>query len=137
MSTIRTASSADIEAVLGFWEHATTEPSSTDDVGSLDLLLATSPEALLLALDEDVIIGTVIVGWDGWRGAMYRLAVARSHRRRGVATALVDEGERRLHAHGAKRLHLIVADHEIPARDFWTSAGYEPTAQLRFVKILD
>ena len=42
--------------------------------------------------------GTVIASWDGWRGAMYRLAVLPSLRRRGIAAALVDEGERRLQA---------------------------------------
>ena len=75
--------------------------------------------------------------WDGWRGALYRLAVAPSHRRRGIATALVDEAEQYLHVHGVRRMHLIVSTAGGPAAvDFWKSARYEPTDQLRMVKDL-
>jgi ribosomal protein S18 acetylase RimI-like enzyme len=133
---IRTATSADIDAVLAFWRDAT-EPSSTDDAASLAGLLAHAPDAVVLAIEQATIVGTVIVGWDGWRGAMYRIAVAPSYLRRGIATSLVVEGERRLRAHGAKRLHMIVAHDEEAPRGFWTAVGYEPTEQLRFVKDFD
>ena len=137
VATIRSATNADIDAVLAFWRDATTEPSSTDDAASLTDLLAHAPDALVLAVEHDAIVGTVIVGWDGWRGALYRLAVAPSHRRSGVATALVEEGERRLRAQGAKRLHIIVDPDQEPGALFWTSAGYEPTDQSRFVKTFE
>ena len=78
---IRIATTADIDAVLVFWRDAT-DPSSTDDAASLAALLARFPDAMVLAVDQEVIVGTVIVGWDGWRGAMYRIAVAPADRRR-------------------------------------------------------
>jgi ribosomal protein S18 acetylase RimI-like enzyme len=131
---IRSGQRRDIEAVLAFWRDATTEPSSTDDAASLANLIDHASDALVLAVDGDVIVGTLIVGWDGWRGTMYRLAVAPEQRRRRIASALVGEGERRLTAHGAQRLHLIVAPDQEPARRFWSSAGYDTTDQLRFVK---
>ena len=43
----------------------------------------------------------MIVGWDGWRGSMYRIAVLPARRREGIGRALVAEGERRLRAWGA------------------------------------
>lgn len=137
MPTIRSATAADIEPVLSFWIDATTEPSTTDDVASVGRLLEHAPDALVLAVEQDAIVGTVIVGWDGWRGTLYRLAVAPSHRRTGVATALVDEAQRRLRALGAQRLHLIVAHDQEGARSFWSSANYASTDQVRFVKVLD
>ena len=133
---IRTATTSDIDAVLAFWRDAT-EPSTTDDAASVAALLAHAPDAILLAVEREAIVGTVIVGWDGWRGAMYRIAVAPSQRRRGIATSLVAEGERRLHEYGAKRLHMIVDPDDEAPRGFWTAVGYEPTAQLRFVKDFD
>jgi ribosomal protein S18 acetylase RimI-like enzyme len=135
MVTIRTGSITDIEAVLGLW-RATTDSSLTDDAGSVARLLARAPDALLLATDHDVLVGTVIVTWDGWRGAMYRLAAIPSQGRRGIATKLVAEGERRLQAYGARRLHMIVAADAVDAQAFWTAAGYEPSDQLRYVKNL-
>ena len=134
MPTIRSGASTDIELVLAFWRHATTEPSSTDDASSVEGLLEHAPDALIVAVEGNAIIGTVIVGWDGWRGGLYRPAVSPTHRRRGVATALVAEAERRLREQGAVRLHLIVASDQEPARKFWNAAGYDLTDQLRFVK---
>jgi ribosomal protein S18 acetylase RimI-like enzyme len=135
MITLRPGARGDIEAVLAFWREATAEPSTTDDADGLDGLLARSPGALLLALDDDVLVGTIIAGWDGWRGTLYRLAVLPSHRRHGVATMLVTEAERLLRDQGARRLHLIAsrAGGET-AESFWSSALYEPTDQVRFVK---
>ncbi len=136
MITLRPGTRADIDAVLAFWLDATAEPSTTDDAAGLEGLLERSPGALILALDGDAIVGTVVAGWDGWRGSLYRLAVQPSYRRRGIATRLVTEAEQLLRDHGVRRMHLIAsrAGGEV-AESFWLSARYEPTDQVRFVKI--
>jgi len=137
MIALQAATADDIPTVLSFWAAATAEPSSTDDVAGIERLLADSPGALIVATEDDTIVGTVIAGWDGWRGTLYRLAVAPEHRRQGIATALVREAEQRLHAHGVRRMHLIVSTAGDPAAvDFWRSTRYEPTDQLRMVKDL-
>ena len=137
MIALRTATTDDVAEILAFWTDATAEPSSTDDVAGVEHLLAHAPGALIVAVDGGTIVGTVIAGWDGWRGTLYRLAVAPSHRRRGIASALVDDAEQHLHACGARRMHLIVSTAGGPtAVDFWAAARYEPTDQLRMVKDL-
>jgi len=134
MVTIRTATDADIDAVLGFWAVATTVASTTDDVAGVRQLLAHDPDSLTLAFDGDTLVGTVIVGWDGWRATMYRLAVREDHRRAGIALQLVRAGEQRLRRLGARRLHVIVEPTEPTARAFWEAAGYASLEQLRMVK---
>jgi ribosomal protein S18 acetylase RimI-like enzyme len=135
MITLRTGTRGDIDAVLAFWLEATAEPSTTDDARGLEGLLERSPGALILAVDGDAIVGTIVAGWDGWRGALYRLAVLPSHRRRGIATTLVAEAEQALRDQGARRMHLIASRAGgDTAESFWISARYEPTDQVRFVK---
>src|SRR6266849_5287173 len=56
---------------------------------------------LLSKDDRGRIIGTVMGGWDGWRGWIYKLAVAEEERRKGVATQLLNEIDSRLHNAGA------------------------------------
>jgi ribosomal protein S18 acetylase RimI-like enzyme len=99
-------------------------------------LLGVDPESLLLAIaDDGAVVGTVVAGWDGWRGTMYRLAVLPALRRQGIARQLVEEGERRLQALGARRFHLIVVAGVAPAQAFWAAAGYEQQQdRLRYVK---
>jgi ribosomal protein S18 acetylase RimI-like enzyme len=133
MVTFSTGRSADVPEVLAFWSDATTVASATDDVEGLEALFAFDGAALI----REEVVGTLVTGWDGWRASMYRLAVAPTHRRQGIGSMLVAEGEARLRALGARRFHLIVQEGEAPARAFWSAAGYEPTDQLRFVKTID
>ena len=124
--------------VLELWRRAEASASSTESPEDVGGLLLRDPEALLLAETADgKIVGSLIVGWDGWRGTFYRLAVDQSQRRRGLAGALVRAGEERLRTLGAHRLNAIVESHEPDAMAFWAAAGYElQTSRSRFVKNL-
>ncbi|HVX33566.1 MAG TPA: GNAT family N-acetyltransferase [Solirubrobacterales bacterium] len=134
---LRTGRVDDVEAVLDLWRRAEASPSSTESAADLRGLLVRDPEALIVAVDGTEIVGTLIVGWDGWRATFYRLAVDPAHRRHGLATALVRSGEERLRALGAKRLNAIAESHKPAAMGFWASAGYElQTSRSRFVKNL-
>jgi ribosomal protein S18 acetylase RimI-like enzyme len=137
MVDIRTATVEDIDAVLALWKSATTVTSATDDAAGVEALLKCAPDGLVLAFDGDALVGTVIALFDGWRGAMYRLAVIPSHRRLGIATRLVDGGERQLRERGARRLHMVIAPDEPPAAAFWHHMGYDEHAGAkRFTKSL-
>lgn len=135
--SVRAGTSADVDGVLAFWRTATSVPSTTDDPEALGALLERDPSALVLAEADGHLVGTAIVAWDGWRGAIYRLAVAPGARRRGVARSLVVAAERRLRGLGARRAAVtVVTDHE-HATGFWEAMGYVHDARMaRFVKQL-
>jgi ribosomal protein S18 acetylase RimI-like enzyme len=136
-SPIRTGRLDDVEATLDLWRRAEASPSPTESVEDLRGLLERDPEALLLADAGGEIVGSLIVGWDGWRAGFYRLAVDPVYRRHGLATALVHAGEERFRSLGAKRLNAIAESHKPAAMAFWASAGYEEqSSRSRFVKNL-
>ncbi len=133
--TIRQAGVGDIGAVLALWRDADAEPSHTDDQESLEELIAHDSAALMVAESDRVIVGTVMAGWDGWRGSIYRLAVAPSHRRAGLGRRLVRAAEHRLSAVGTSRLQAIVVETDVQAAGFWRASGWEQQDErLRFVK---
>ena len=133
--TIRSAGEKDIASVLDLWVVAGSVPSVSDSPDGLARLLVVDPRALLVAERGGVLVGSLIAAWDGWRGSFYRLAVSPEHRRKGLATMLLREGERRLRERGAVRLTAIVADHEAGAMAFWRAAGYERQQhRTRFVR---
>ncbi|HYM54099.1 MAG TPA: GNAT family N-acetyltransferase [Solirubrobacteraceae bacterium] len=136
--TIRSATEQGIDAVLSLWDTAGGPPSVTDTREGLRRLMATDREALLVAQADGIVAGSLIAAWDGWRGSFYRLAVHPDRRRRGIATALLREGERRLRARGAVRLTAIVADDDPGALGFWEAAGYVRQAnRTRFVRLVE
>jgi ribosomal protein S18 acetylase RimI-like enzyme len=135
--TIREATPEDFQAVLELWPRSAYGASPTDDDDAVAALLGRDPGALLVALDGDRIIGTIIVGWDGWRGSLYRLAVLDAYRRRGVGTMLVGEAELRLQALGARRIGALVEIDNDRGRAFWAAQEYAVAdSQTRYVKDL-
>jgi ribosomal protein S18 acetylase RimI-like enzyme len=137
-ATIRPARIEECPLVLDLWRRAGAIPSPTDTIEDLQRLVTQLPGRLLVAESDGVVVGTVIAGWDGWRGTIYRLAVLPEHRRRGIAAALVRDAARRLGAAGAKRLSILVERHDEQALAFWDSLaaqGYERDPRmLRFIK---
>jgi ribosomal protein S18 acetylase RimI-like enzyme len=133
--TIRPGQISDVESVLQLWSTAGAEPSHTDDAASLTALIRRDPSALIVAEDGSSIVGSVIAGWDGWRGSVYRLVVASSHRRLGLGRRMLDHAEERLSADGAVRLQAIVVETEPQAVGFWHASGWEQQVhRFRFVK---
>lgn len=133
--TLRPAERHELPAVLALWKDADAEPTLTDDEPSLARLLARDPGALVLALEDGRLVGTVIAAWDGWRGTLYRLAVAPGCRRRGIASRLVAHAERRLRGLGAARLQATVVASDAGATSFWRAGGWSENAdRLRFTR---
>jgi ribosomal protein S18 acetylase RimI-like enzyme len=118
---IRPCRPEECPAVLGLWRDAEAVPSATDTPAELARVVRDNGDLFLVAEADGRLVGTVIGGWDGWRGNVYRLAVLPSHRRRGIARALVREVERRLVARGARRLSILVAGDDVQAVTFWDS----------------
>jgi ribosomal protein S18 acetylase RimI-like enzyme len=133
VAAICIAGAGDLPAILDLWKRAGTEPGHTDDIESLTKLIAHDPGALLVAVEDETIAGTVIAAWDGWRGSIYRLAVAPSHQRRGLGTVLVNAAVKRLRTLGAVRLQAIVVETDLQATGFWRASDWgEQVARLRF-----
>ncbi len=118
--SIRAMTSSDYGVVLSLWKSLPGMGlSSADEPDRVAAFLGMNPTTCLVAEREGRIAGTVLGGWDGRRGYVYHLAVARDLQGGGVGTALMDEVERRFAALGAHRIHLMIY------RDNGASAFYE------------
>ncbi len=125
MISLRTASQDDAQAVLDFWSTSAEDSHRPPD--SREAIVAVidkDPEALILAFDGDLLVGTIIAGWDGWRCHIYRLAVASSHRRQGLGRALISAAETRLRGSGATRVDAMVLDENDLGVAAWSASGY-------------
>jgi len=128
--TYRHATQVDVEAVLDLWARAAEDSGRpADDADQLRRAINRDPQALELALDGDAIVGTLLSGFDGWRCALYRLAVDPAHRAQGIASALLEHAEQRFRGFGANRSLAMVLDANELGAGFWRSHGYEPQAE--------
>ena len=116
---IRPCLAEECPQVLKLWEAAEATPSRTDNIQELRRLVDENHDLFLVADLAGRLIGSVIGGWDGWRGNIYRLAVDPQYRRQGVATDLMEEIDRRLVSKGAKRITALVEREHDDAVGFW------------------
>jgi hypothetical protein len=80
---IRPARGDELAAVLTPWQKSgVTPPSVTDSIDGLTRSISEPGAILLVAIIDGQIVGSVIGGWDGWRGNIYRLAVTPECRQR-------------------------------------------------------
>lgn len=132
---LRSATPRDIDSVLSLWKASGGPSSVSDTPESIARLLARDPDALLVAESGGVVVGSLIAAWDGWRGSFYKLVVHPDHRRQGLATELLREGESCLRARGTVRLTAIVVEDDPAAMAFWEAAGYQRQSQrARFIR---
>lgn len=92
---------------------------------------------VLVALVDDALVGTVMVGDDGHRGWLNYLAVSAAHRRRGVGRLLVEVAEARLAAQGCPKVNLQIRDEHAAAADFYEAVGFELEDVISMGKRLD
>ena len=122
--TIREAVPADFETIIAMWHSIDRHTELPDLPEYLQQFHDFSPDLFLVAESDRRIVGSVIGGWDGWRGHIARLAADPTLRRRGIARRLVSEIESRLRGRGARRICALVDRRSPPAIPFWEASGY-------------
>ena len=135
---LRAADAQEMTAVLAFWRVAAENDHRPPDTpAAVAALHLRDPDALILAVDGDEIVGTVIAGWDGWRCHLYRLAVAPGRRRAGIGRALIAAAEERFRVLGGTRVDAMVLDDNAQAHRIWRARGYAPQGEWsRWIKPL-
>lgn len=75
------------------------------------------------------VLGFSAFHWVDTEAELRNIAVAPAYRRQGIATALLEDGSRRLYAASVKKLFLEVRESNLPAIQLYRSLGF--TAQSR------
>lgn len=134
---IRPFDDGDEAGVIALWETVfPDDPPHNDPATVVRRKLAVQRELFLVATLDERIAGTVIAGFDGYRGWVYHLAVAPHLRRRGYGARLMAEAESRLAAIGCPKLNLQVRATNQEVIAFYRALGYAEEARVSMGKHL-
>ena len=125
MFVIRQFANSDLEDVINLWELCgLTRPWNNPEI---DIFRKTmqQDDLFLVAIKDDRLIAALMGGYDGHRGWMNYLAVHPQQQRLGIATALVQQLEKRLIARGCPKLQLLVRQDNLEVQSFYEELGYE------------
>jgi ribosomal protein S18 acetylase RimI-like enzyme len=129
---IREARVEDCADILELWQLTVSGSPVMDTAQHLRTIIEQNGDMLLVAEFQGRIVGTVLGGWDLWRGHIYRLAVHPDQRRQGIARALMCEIQERLRNRGARRVYALTETAD--GRRFWQSTDFEETSDTTFVR---
>ncbi len=122
----------DYDAALKLWENMEQglRVGRSDSPDEIQKKLQRDPDLFLVAVSRDEIVGTVIGGFDGRRGTIYHLAVAKQFRKQAIGAQLMNEVESRLRTKGCLRCFLFVTVDNEAAEQFYTRLGWLPSDHL-------
>lgn len=135
---IRPFQTGDEAGVIEVWRRCDLLRPWNDPHKDIRRKLAVQPEGFLVAVDErGVVIGTVMVGYDGHRGWINYLGVSPDHQRRGIARAMMAEAERLLRAKGCPKINLQVRTSNTAVIAFYKAIGFLQDDVVSFGKRLE
>ncbi|WP_431894978.1 GNAT family N-acetyltransferase [Micromonospora haikouensis] len=131
MLRIRQFRWSDYDAVAVVWTAAVRDVVPRAELAAK---LTRDPELFLVGEARGDVVAVVLGTYDGRRGWILRLAVHPAHRRRGIASRLVAELERRFAALGCPRVNLLVMPDNAAGLRFWQALGYLPMPDVLCTK---
>lgn len=134
---VRTFRVGDYQEVKALWKESGLEIRPGDSREEIRLKLKRDPHLFLVAETGSRIVASVIGAWDGRRGWIYHLGVLPSYQRKGIASKLVREVERRMKERGVVKVNASVYRWNRRSIAFFRKSGYEPNLEtIQFGKFL-
>lgn len=111
----------DYDGALKLWGsmEVGVQVGRSDTPEEIQRKLQRDPDLFLIAEANNLIIGTIIGGFDGRRGMVYHLAVQSNFREQGIGSLLLAEVEKRLKAKGCRKCYLLVTADNTDAAQFY------------------
>ncbi len=122
---IRVYRESDRAELLRLWEKCGLGAWNPDLGETIDLKVAHSPEGLFVGIVESRLVASILTGYDGLRGWLYRLAVSPDCRRLGNGRRMVLHAEEWLRQQGCVKVKLQVEDVGQEAVSFYERLGYK------------
>lgn len=121
---IRDIQKEDIFHIVQLWQKFGEYHGWLDTPQALARRVQKQGDLFLLAEIEGKIVGSVMGSYDGRFAFAARLVVTPGYRRKGIATKLMQELERRLRDKGASQISLLIEDNNDPAISLYKKMNY-------------
>lgn len=121
---IRTFRLGDYEAITDIWRRTGLEQTEAESLDALAKQLSWDSELVMVAEQDDKVIGVIVGTIDGNRAYFYRLAVHPEFQNQGVGRKLVEALERRFRDKGANQVIIMVNQDNTKVIPFYSSLGY-------------
>lgn len=117
---------SDYDAVLALWQSSSGMTlRDSDSREAIARYLDHNPQLSQVLLQQDTLIGAVLIGTDGRRGYLQHLAIAAAWQHQGLGRRLLEAGIAALQRHGIEKTHLFVHADNMAALQFYRHLGWQ------------
>jgi ribosomal protein S18 acetylase RimI-like enzyme len=135
--TIRAYQEDDEDQVIDLWRVSFPDDGVIHEPkAAISRKLTVQRDLFLVGELDGKVVATALAGFDGYRGWVYRVAVAGQAQNRGFGRAIMLETERRLRAMGCAKLNLQVRANNSDVLKFYERLGYTVNENISMGKIL-
>jgi len=122
--------------VIHLWEICDLTRPWNDPGKDIERKLADRTGKLFLLKKGNLILGSVMVGYDGHRGSVYYLAVHPDFQKKNLGSMLMKHSEDFLLTLGCPKLNLMVRTSNLPVIEFYNRLEYQKDEVVVFSKRL-
>ncbi|HKJ64437.1 MAG TPA: GNAT family acetyltransferase [Desulfopila sp.] len=134
---IRPFEDRDADEVVRLWHDCRLITPWNDPFKDIARKKAVDPELFLVGLVEGAPVATVMAGYEGHRGWINYLAVAKTARRCGYGSQMMAAAEKLLRTRGCPKINLVVRRTNGEAAGFYASLGFSQDEVISLGKRLE
>ena len=135
--SVRPIEDDDVAAVIALWAACGLVRPWNDPAADIARARGASQAEIFILKDRDTIAASVMTGNDGHRGWLYYLAVAESHRHKGLGRKIVRHAEDWLRGQGVPKVELMIRSSNEQAKGFYEATDYRMEPRLIMSRWLD
>lgn len=104
-----------------------------EDRKNLQNKIKKDPESILVAEEDDKVVGCIFIVEDGWNAFLWRLAVKKTHRKRGIGEMLMKNAEDIIRKRGFKEVSGFVDTKNDSLKNWYAKQKYIKTKDYTFI----
>lgn len=122
---IRPYSLRDFEEVRENIEDAGLYYPELDNENRLKEKISRDPDSILVAIFNNKVAGSIFIMEDGRGSFLFRLAVKKKYRKKGIGTELLRAAEKQLKEKGYSEVSLLIREEKLDLKNYYTKRGYK------------
>ena len=134
---IRAYEDSDKVAVIQLWQDCGLVAPQNNPIRDIQRKSQVNPEWFLVGLQNDTIVASCMIGYEGHRGWINYLAVAPIEQRKGLAREIMAEAERLLREAGCPKINLQIRATNTAVIAFYESIGFATNSAISMGKRLE
>jgi ribosomal protein S18 acetylase RimI-like enzyme len=103
----------------------------------IDKKISVKDGLFFVATHRDLVVGTVMSGYDGHRGWIYSMAVHPKYQNKGIGSDLLAHAEGQLSSRGCVKINLQILQDNEAVKRFYQANGYAAEKRISMGKQLD